>query len=197
MEQKRTATDVLLSIEEKIDIIYNFMQNLDNTTKLILNRLNNLEKKSVPLEKAVASFGDTVPSVSAPIEDISPKKQKTQTKKNPQKINMPKNLEENVLRGLDDNKRIISVSQKILHPDGTEATFADVEIFNSEGNSITTTKTNTSGRWIKTLNPGNYKAHIAKKGNGKNYNDLNLNFTFTVSDSEKPIELPTPLYSKK
>lgn len=196
MEQKRTATEVLLNIEDKINSIYNFMQNLDNTTKLILNRLNNLERNNLNNQpKVITSFGVSAPSVSAPLDDPSLKKEKNSNKK--AKINTPKKLEETQPQNLDESKKIVSVSQKILHSNGSEATFADVELFDSDGNSITTTKTNTSGRWIKTLNPGNYKAKIYKKGNGKDYQDLNLNFSFSVKDSDTPIELPTPLYNKK
>lgn len=195
MESKRTATEVLLNIEDRVNSIYNFMQNLDNTTKLILNKLNNLEKNNANNQsKVITSFGITAPSVSAPLDNPNPKKEKN-NKKN--KVNMPSKLEETAPNNLDENKKIVSVSQKILHSDGTEATFADVEIFNSIGESIAVTKTNTSGRWIKTLNPGNYKAKISKKGNGKTHQDLNLNFSFSVKDSDSPIELPTPLYGKK
>lgn len=188
MEQKRTATEILIQVEAKVTMIYTFMQNLDNTTKLILNRLNSLEKNAeltvynAPLR---AKPSGPQPSVSAPKDgETTSKTKKIQAKKESQKI--------------DETKKVVSVSQKISYSDGSDVTFANVEIFDAEfGNQITSTKTNSAGRWIKVLNPGSYRALITKKGNGKDKQEINLNFTFKISDSDVPIELPDPLYGKK
>ena len=74
--------------------------------------------------------------------------------------------------------------QKILYPDGTAVSNANVEIKLND-NICFKTKTNTAGKWTYGLNPGIYSLRIYKKGNGKKP-EVNINTTINILESKKP-----------
>lgn len=74
--------------------------------------------------------------------------------------------------------------QKILYPDGTAVSNANVEIKLNDNVSFKT-KTNTAGKWTYGLNPGIYSLRIYKKGNNKKP-EVNINTTINILESKKP-----------
>lgn len=73
-----------------------------------------------------------------------------------------------------DDERLISVSQELFDTLGKPIALATVKITNSLGQIIKTSRSNTKGKWIAPLQPGNYNVHILKKS--------------LVQEQNKPVE---------
>jgi hypothetical protein len=82
-----------------------------------------------------------------------------------------------------------SISQVIKRED-TPLYIANVEVFDENGLLINQTRTNTKGRWLMALAPGNYKVHVLKRfppDSGKL--PIDTSYPITVPPSKKPMEL--------
>lgn len=88
---------------------------------------------------------------------------------------------------LDESK--CSVSQ-VIQKEDTPLYIANVEVFDESGLLINQTRTNTKGRWLMALAPGNYKVHVIKRfspDSGKS--PIDTSYQITVPPSKKPMEL--------
>lgn len=82
-----------------------------------------------------------------------------------------------------------SVSQ-VIKRDDSPLYIANIEVFDENGLLINQTRTNTKGRWLMALAPGNYRVHVLKRfppDSGKL--PIDTSYPITVPPSKKPMEL--------
>lgn len=172
---KRTATDVLLDLEQQLFQILGFCKNLDMQNKIIIENQNKLmrtlelQPKASPTLPSVgipeslktsqnAGKGVKAPTVSAPKPkpaDIS--------------IDPGKILKEDKIKKQIGTK--VSVQQAVLDQKRNKVFIANVEIFETvskpdgdreSGPLVKQTRTNSAGKWNAQLLPGFYIVKITK-----------------------------------
>lgn len=178
-ENPRKATDVLLAIEARIDLLSKSISNMDNNIKSILNKLASNNIVNQP----------NIPSIPPPVlpqievkSDVVSENEKDFDF--PQVDEIPVNI----------GGKKVAVQQRVVYPDGKNVCLALVEIKDSLGSTIKKMRTNAMGKWMSVLEIGNYNIRIVKAGN-KNKADVELNFPISISESDRPIELPSPKYN--
>ena len=83
-----------------------------------------------------------------------------------------------------------SISQVLKNDDDTPLFLANVEVFDENGELINQTRTNTKGRWLMALSPGDYQVHVLKRypaDSGKV--SIDTMYPISVPSSDKPLEL--------
>lgn len=173
MNDQRKATDILLAVEEKIDQLNRYIQNFDNNMKILINRISLIEqnKSSKPKIPSVApaDFDNKAigivkkPAISISTPDEKPKKKKLEKSKSGK----------------------INVTQVVFDQNDGRLLWALVEIFTPDGKLIEKTKTNSGGRWMKELLPGEYNIKISKP-----HPEINMEYKINiVSNNENMVEL--------
>jgi Ca2+-binding RTX toxin-like protein len=192
IEEKRSATDILLDIERKLDFLEKRQQNSEGLLKITLGRLNKLfpDKKEIAIVEPVSQK-----TVSLPMESFEDR-QKANNSAKLAEINAvvssfdadQKNLvSEKVTKTNKGNK--LQVSQ-ILSANNTALFLANIEVLNTNGELINQTRTNTKGRWLMALTPGDYQVHVIKNfpaDSGKK--NVDIVYPVNIPLSAKPIEL--------
>lgn len=164
--KQRSATDLLLSVEDKINAILAYIKNIDHTNKLILSKYNQTitknptsGNKDLPLKKEELEQSSEISS-----EEVS--------------------VEKNI-----SIKKKIPVSQKITYKNNNANVFmADVSILNSNNELIKKTRTNNAGKWVAALQPGLYSIKIERTPTNDNPK-LDIQYKVQVRNIEGPIEL--------
>lgn len=182
-EELRTSTDVLLSIEDKIIQLLKFIQNQDNNIKILMNRLSEIEN-TIKLSAASQLSQSVVPVIKRTVGSVKPVDEPPQAIIS--NVDKPK-IKKQEKKVEKQPTGSVNVTQVIQYPDGKRALFALVEIYNSNNELIEKTKTNTGGRWTKTLIPGQYKIQVSKPSPL-----LQLEYFITVDNSNSTQELSSP-----
>lgn len=199
--EPRKASDIIIELEAKVDVLSRHIQNIDNNIKLILNRLsqNNIIKTlSLPPDSNEiqgvkrSNLPEMHPNVVAghygseetKPEDIQPVKKVEEEKD----FDFPQVDDSDSLKS---SGRKVAVQQRITYSDGKNICLANVEIKNSTGGSIKKIRTNAMGKWIAVLEPGNYIVSVTKSANKTNPN-VELSYPVTIPESDRPVELPIP-----
>lgn len=227
---KRTATEILLSIETKLTMLEKRIQNSENLLKIQLGRLNSVlsggtAPSNPPLPPPNPPPQKTEPAViNKENFDNRPRTNKISEMASKYGINIEENTENNSIenkfvakqvkdsnidpddlveapirgnvRGQRGNKSKgskSSVSQVLLKEE-TPLFLANVEVFDHNGVLINQTRTNTKGRWLMALTPGDYQVQVIKRyppDSGKS--PLDYKYQISVPPSDKPLELD-PLF---
>lgn len=183
--EPRKASEILLSIESKLDQLIAIISANDLTMKIIANKLQNLLDKNDVRVLPVSN-----PSIQSPIESpiptvsmFSPSKEELtiegseilQEEKIPSGIRRTsrsadigdrndlfnnKSLHEESSHQNDSLK--IPVVQRIVDKNGKSMFLADVEIINEQSSVVEKVKTNSVGKYQAKLSPGKYKVIIRK-----------------------------------
>lgn len=103
-------------------------------------------------------------------------------------------------QGGDSSTKKVAVSQRITFPNGTAVFLATITIFDLQAaqekkkqTPIKRIRTNSHGRWLTSLDPGEYRVHVLKRlGAETKKPPIELNFKIQVPESDSPVELPTP-----
>lgn len=176
-DSPRKASDILIYLEARVDILAKHIINIDNNIKLILNKLqNNIMNQPIEIKKIeekVPIIVENKPKIEEKIEE---------------ELDFPQVGEE---IKEESSGRKVAVQQRITYSDGKNICLANVEIKNLAGLSIKKMRTNAMGKWIAVLEPGIYNIHVTKSANKTNA-DVELNFPVTIPESDRPIELPVP-----
>jgi hypothetical protein len=213
-EKRRTASDVLLELEAKVNELLALSRNHDNLLKLLLNRnsnkiidnLPNVIEKPLP-KPLIPGLKPGVVMTSAGL-GIKENNEEFPTVKAPKTVKVINSEEaepefidvENVPKGKRRTARYSSeegtskktaVHQRILYPDGKNVCLASVEIMDSKNNVIKQLRTNPTGKWMAALEPGTYIVNISKQ-NVMNKPNVNISFEVDIPQSAEPIELPSP-----
>jgi hypothetical protein len=207
MVEDRKISDVVLSIEGKLDKLLGLFRNIDNNNKIIIDKINKLgqpkinkkyETDGTQINLKDKDFVGAIPGMSTPdsmfatpaqenIDDLlSPNRELLEE-------TVPKGIRRDLRKPVDPKKnKKITVSQQILLPDGKGVFLAGVEISDAAGEIIKQTRTNAKGRWMAPLLAGEYMVHILKRQNETLKVPIELRYKITIPESEKPLELPTP-----
>jgi hypothetical protein len=213
-DNKRSATDILLELESRIIILEKRFQNTENLLKIIAGKLNKMNM--LPVETQVQA--QSVPVVSSIVNNSQKKSKFAQMAaqhglevEDDDIDNEPINrvfkakqqdvsdehddMFEADYRGNTRDQRAqtagkkSSISQVIKRGD-TPLYIANVEVFDEYGKLINQTRTNTKGRWLMALAPGDYRVHVLKRfpsDSGKL--PIDTSYQISVPPSSKPVEL--------
>ena len=209
-EEKRLATDILLSIESKLITLEKRQQNSENILKILLGKLNktpsilpppsiSLERKFIPSDtinkdnfenrpktnrfaEMAASKGVTIDErqgalIAKPAENSGEMSEST--------LRMPARGQ----RGPKPKGPKSSVTQ-ILNRGNDPLFLANIEVLDDNNELISQTRTNTKGRWLMALAPGEYRVHVTKRfppDSGRKSVDTMYQISVPLSDT--PLEL--------
>jgi hypothetical protein len=158
---ERTASEVLLQIESRQEIILRYLKNLDMNIKLIYNRLGISAFPSLEPTKQPVSVPPKQPSnlsTNKPVHPTVSAETFIQNKGNREKKVIPSAT-------FDMNKKKRTINQKVYYKsDAKGVLLASVEAFDSNGNSAGKTRTGMTGVWTLSLRDGSYRVHITKSG---------------------------------
>jgi hypothetical protein len=186
MEKK--ASEILLELEQKIDLMLGYLKTSDLNYKLIIARLDKL-----------ASLINQTPSVSLPQTKIlenkliaKPAVVEFQEVDENNSLIINEELQPQVgrrdLRTQGQSIKKIQVQQKITYSDGKVVILANVEIFDSSNNLVKKTRTNSAGKWIANLDPGPYLIKIYKPPTS-NKPVVERQYEVQIPISDVPVEL--------
>jgi hypothetical protein len=199
-EDKRSATDILLSIEVKLNILDQRIQNSEYLLKSLLSKANKTQ--SIPPQPTVQSNINKENFENRPKTNRFFEMAQDQgvDLDNPKAIYKPVESSEMVesesraptrgQRGQKPNGGAkISVSQ-ILSRGNDPLFLASIEILDLNDELIGQTRTNNKGRWMQALSPGEYQVHITKRfppESGKK--PIDTMYNINVPSTDKPYEL--------
>ena len=225
-EDKRTATDILLSIENKLNILEGRVKNSEGLLKILLGRLNDVLTPQTPTVAVQPSPVQTprIPESNVINKDnfeTRPKTTKFADAAKKFNIDIEDDVEDEIkeIQGIfvakpqsnviesDDmveasvrgsargqrgpkNKATRSSVSQTLSAGSNPLFLANIEVFDQEGSLINKGRTNTSGRWLMTLGPGDYQVHVLKRfppDSGKTPIDTMYQISVPLSDG--PLEL--------
>jgi hypothetical protein len=161
-ESQRKATDVIASIEDKVNTLIKMVSVYDMNIKIILDRTNKIYSyiEALKLEygepqevnqndkEIVMSQEETVKVSDVPVIE------KRSARTNPE-IPQP-NYED------PGGTRKTPVVQRVSDSNGKDVFMAEVSIITAAGEQVSKTKTNAMGKWQSLLKPGEYIVNIGK-----------------------------------
>jgi len=197
---QRKATDILLELESKLNLILEISKNQDLNLKLLSNKINILSSKiddNIKSAIKIDNVGtDAIESqinnafLSTPYDlslkvDDSPSdgfrrtsRPETFSKNNKSAQTLQKNVvinenvqdiifqspkNEKVEKETSQSFGAIPVVQRIVDKNSKSVFLADVEVKSSSGEIVIKTRTNGTGKWVGSLNPGTYKVMVKKR----------------------------------
>jgi len=167
--KKRSASEVLLSLENRVEILEGLVRSIDHNIKLLLNNKNISERKII----------------KEPINKIS--KPKVSKDKSASKVVTADAVDfVQVDSGVKNRKR--TVRERLTYSDSKAIVLAQVEIFDSSGQLIAKKRTNNEGKWTESLLPGEYSIRVAKGKTSINP-PIGVNYEIFVSPDDKPLQL--------
>src|SRR5690606_12624399 len=218
-EDKRSATDILLGLETKVETLSKRFANVENLLKVLLNNINNQTPKlqpetpkpskvTGPINKdnfdhrdKTSRFADLAKQHGLDVER-EPARNESVIEARPSTLppdpdgdDMIEASSRGASRGQRGAKSSVkaSVSQILYREDGQPLFLASVEVLDQTGMLINQTRTNPKGRWLMALSPGEYQVHVLKRfpaDSGKE--SIDTTYRINVPPSDKPMEL-TPL----
>lgn len=182
LDNQRKATDVLLSLELKIDNLIKLYQTLSFDIKILSNKVNslidnktssiNITKNNIPNfsvetseNKAVSiKKEDALPITDAPLGFRRNSRPETYANATEESVTDNQDSFKDY-EPINSNKNSnITVVQRVVDKNGKSLFLADVEILSAGTNEIVfKTRTNGAGKWQAQLSPGNYKTFIRKR----------------------------------
>lgn len=158
-DEPRKASDILLSLEEKVNNLIKIVSVYDLNIKLVADRVNKIysyiEEVKKSQEEPIQPENDDFKLYTQPEHIISISEEPIVTKRTP----IPE-----VSRSEPDttSEKKVPVSQRITDNTGKDVFMAEVSIFNSNKELVIKTKTNAVGKWQAYLKPGPYSIAIVK-----------------------------------
>jgi predicted membrane-bound mannosyltransferase len=203
----RTASDVLLAIESKMDTILKIANQSDSNIKTALNRINRVYLYIDGLEKEMAAELQknqvapnqtpiiTIPSTTIQDNRINSPEIVVHESSEPSTgrrgaVNQPVQQESEIKD--NSNAKKIPVVQRITDSTGKDLYLADTFIFDSNGQQVAKTKTNAVGKWQAYLPPGQYKVKI-EKVDAASKKKIESEQTITVPNSNSTFTLPVAI----
>lgn len=212
----RSLEEVVISLEGKVSKTLALYSNMDNNIKVLLNQINQINQTlQEPLtEMEAQQFTQSRPQMPAEkiaqrIEALPPEDFKNPNamegfkvgfeptdfddEGNPilQEVAVPKGNRRGE-RKLEGGAPRVAVSQRIVFPNGDPLFLGAVSIKDSSGTILRQTRTNSQGRWVAGLSPGEYSIQISKRGGEDGSPEVELKYSINVPVSKKPVEFPSP-----
>lgn len=172
----RKATEVLLSIESKIDTLLTLYKALSFDIKILSNKVNSMMEQNIVSSAPII----TGPSISSDDEEkfVEIKQEETlpitdspvgfRRTSRPETYATEPAIPAPPVTEFKDYKPSfgspINVVQRVVDKNGKSLFLAEVEILPSNDSSLPVkTRTNASGKWQAQLLPGEYKVFIRKR----------------------------------
>ena len=171
MEKK--ASELLLELEQKINLIIGYQKTNDLNYKLIIARLDKLTNIITQRFTSTTSLANS--STNVMFHEVS----ENQT------------IESNLSKVTSKSDVVAGktqVQQKICYPDGKIIILANVEIYDIANKLVKKTRTNSAGKWTAALDPGRYNVKIFKPPTS-NKPLVERKYEIEIPISEVPIEL--------
>jgi hypothetical protein len=106
------------------------------------------------------------------------------------RVNIPESEDSNPKQNNNISPNGIPVLQRVVDRNGKSVFLADVEIIGSDGNFVSKTRTNGTGKWMASLPSGSYKI-IIRKRESLTKEKLESTQSITVDGTKSPFELQT------
>jgi hypothetical protein len=179
----RKATDVLLSIESKIDTVLSLYKSLSFDIKILSNKVNYIIEKQ-PHEKIsqqikTTDFSvdddnnnlvnvkkeDALPVTDYPVGFRRTSRPETYVTDQTDTLITHSSEQDTDFKDYKSNSLLpVNVVQRIVDKNGKSLFLAEVEIISSNNPSdVIKTRTNAAGKWQAQLTPGEYKVFIRKR----------------------------------
>lgn len=194
-EKERKASDILLSIENKIDLLFKICQNHDFTNKLILTNTNKILALIDPNkeEKEQESYVSQQPIIEV---EKNPKGVR-RTSRTPEaiKFDVSEEIKESNTPNLQGKISKVAVIQRVTDQTNKDLFMANVTILDKNDNQISKIKTNAVGKWQAHLSPGEYKINIDKVDSASK-KKLESSQVIIVDGSSDNLKLPNHVIKK-
>lgn len=200
-DDKRTATDILLSIESKLIELDGRVKNQEFLLKTLLGKTNRVA--SIPPPSVSKQYPDVINKdnfdnrrkTNAFSEIASEQGIDVDSSSISRSYDANNMVEASVRlssrgqRGPKSKGQKSAVSQILMN--GNSPLFlANIEVMDVNDELVSQTRTNTKGRWIMSLAPGDYQVHVSKRfpaDSGKK--PIETTYPISVDSSDSPIEL--------
>lgn len=201
-EEPRKSTDIILSLEEKVDKLTKIVSVYDMNIKIILDRVNKIYSYIQMLESEMLNEKQTatqqpeiiqtekehiIPVSTAPIGNI----RTARTEPVPSQPIIPAIpvQQEQISMAKPSNGKKVPVIQRVTDDKGKDLFYAEVSILNEQNELVMKTKTNANGKWQAYLEEGLYKVNIVKTDTST-HRKLEAMQDININDVSKPITLP-------
>lgn len=179
----RKASDIIIGLEGKFDMLVMLAKNNDANTKHLLGRMN---KVCSLLENVVEQLKLVNGIAPEPVPEAVSEQPEIKVEKTPigqRRTARPETYTE------EKSAKVIPVEQKVFDNTGKAVFMAEVEILNWVDRSfVAKLRTTAAGKWQVPLQPGEYIVTITKRENGTR-KKLFYTKEFSVTESSEPIKL--------
>jgi len=220
VSEPRKASDILLSLEEKVNTLTKIVSVYDMNTKLILDRVNKMYSYIEKLQKEMdeerlpkggefvaepeivqTSTEHLITMTENPVgvrrtaraESYAPDATQTMPA-TPVAVPTP------IKTAKPDNDRKIPVLQRVtwIDSNGTskDCVMAEITILNDQKELVVKTKTNAAGKWQAYLKPGIYSVGMVKTDTATKKKIEAMQESVHVADSNSTVILPTAMIKK-
>jgi small nuclear ribonucleoprotein (snRNP)-like protein len=214
-QPQRKATEILISLESKIDTLTKVMYSYDMNMKITLNRVNEIHSYIDGLKQEYADQiqqENTLPEdkqiIQAPGEAIISQAEKPIVRGRVDRVDTAKR-DSYIPPAIQEEQRIsippsqqasnsdkkVPVVQRITDQTGKDLFMAEVSIFNLNKELVLKTKTSAVGKWQAILRPGKYIVNIVKTDTATKAK-LEAQQEITITDSSSTIALPTAIIKR-
>lgn len=178
--EPRKASEIVVSLEHKVDLILKSLQNYNFKLNLVLQEINKVNGTlALLMEEDPENKGkEPEPIIEEIKADADPIGVRRTAR--PETVNK--------FPSIPPSEKKVPVHQKVLDPNGKIVFLADVEVVTSDKNLILKTRTTAAGKWVGSLPPGQYTLFILKRETN-NRKRLEFTRTITVEASDVPVEL--------
>jgi len=201
-EEKKSATDILFELNQKVNLLLGYYKNMDNNIKLILSRLNEkntitkTESTPAPVSKKESvQKTEEVKGVSNSNSEtiVIPKRnglvslEKTQLNNN---VSSNQNTETLNSQKVQTDSKPFSITQIVQKADGSPIKLAGIEIKDLEGNILHQTRAQTNGKYIiPNITAGSYKLRVFKLNGSKGRVEFISDLKLSPPESGNIVEL--------
>ena len=206
-EEPRKSTDIILSLEEKVDKLTKIVSVYDMNVKIILDRVNKIYSYIQVLENEMANEKQAVQQsdiVKTQKEQIIPISDVPIGNVRTSRIDPPTNApvipatlipEQTHSVAQPSNGKKVPVIQRVTDDKGKDLFYAEVNILNDRNELVTKAKTNATGKWQAYLEAGRYKINIIKT-DAATHRKLESMQDINIDDTGKPITLPVVIIKR-
>jgi hypothetical protein len=197
-ESQRKATDVIISVEDKVNMLIKMVSVYDMNIKIILDRTNkiysyieNLKSEYGEPEEVSQNDKDIALSQSEVIKvSDTPVIEKRSVRTNPE---IPQKLNSEDFGSVKKTP----VIQRVSDSNGKDVFMAEVSILTPDGELVQKTKTNAMGKWQALLKSGDYIVNISKTDSAsKRKIEITQNVNIPAANAGSNITLPVVLMKR-
>lgn len=200
-KDNRKASDILLDLENKVEVLIQVITSHDSNIKMLLNKVNEISRSNIKQQVPNVSK-EEFPSFAPIAISDKPTSRTRSTRENVKISAIPavQNSIQNANEQLDDKvrekpkndglvERKIPIMQRVCDDRGKDLFMADVIIYDEHQNQIQKIKTNAVGKYQTVLTPGKYKIHISKMDMNSNSKIESMQ-EIDINTNDKAISLP-------